>query len=320
MKYSLYFFCSLTSTYYTLERKYNISVVSGGDKMKQVIYVDILIMLNTVVTFIMLLTTSALTGVKNSVGRLLLGAVTGGLFSLVLLAPEMSLPYILLTKAAMAVSLVCISFKIRDLKRFFVCIALFLGTNLFFAGVMYGVDCLFSPNFISTRNGFSYFNIGSIGIIVLCVAVYGVIRLLRKYVLPDDRKPHIYDIEITVGEKTVRTKALLDTGNSVTDSVSSDVIIVDSSIAGELTGCTPDCFNAFDEQKLEALRESGFAVRLLPVEVLGDRKMLLAFSAEKAIIEAESGSGVLKKPCVAVTTDRFEDLGYSALLAQNAMC
>ena len=74
--------------------------------MKQIIYVDVLVVLNTVVTFIMLLTTAAVTGVKNSVGRLLIGAVTGGLFSLILLAPEMSVPCVLLTKAAMAVSLV----------------------------------------------------------------------------------------------------------------------------------------------------------------------------------------------------------------------
>lgn len=288
--------------------------------MKQIIYVDVLVVLNTVVTFIMLLTTSTVIGIKCGVGRLLLGATVGGMFSLILLAPEMSATGILLTKAAMAVVLVCISFKIRDLKRFFISIALFLGTNLFYAGVMYGVDCLFSPKFISTKNGFSYFNIGSVGIIVLCSVVYVVIRLLRKYVVPDGRKPHVYDIEIVNGGKTVKTKALLDTGNSVSDVTGGDVIIVDGIVARELSNLPEARFDACDADGLTHLRESGLAVRLLPVGVLGENKLLVAFTAEKAIIETESGDGVIYRPCIAVADGSFEELGYNALLSQNAVC
>ncbi len=288
--------------------------------MKQIIYVDVLIVLNTVVTFIMLLTTAAVTGVKNSVGRLLLGAVTGGLFSLVLLAPEMSAASVLLTKAAMAVSLVCISFKIRDPKRFLVCIVFFLVTNLFYAGVMYGIDCLFSPNFISTKNGFTYFNIGTLGIITLCSAVYAAVRLIRKYVLPDCRKPHVYDIEITVADRSVRAKALLDTGNSVKDICGGDVIIVDTEVASELTRCPPGVFDALDSDCLAVLREHGFFVRMIPVEVLGSSRMLMAFSAERAVIRTETGDSVIGKPCIAVTDGSFEKLGYDALLTQNAIC
>lgn len=288
--------------------------------MKPIIYVDVLVVLNTVVTFIMLLTTASLTGVKNSVGRLLLGAVTGGAFSLILLAPEMSVPYVILTKAAMAAALVGISFKMTDIKRFFVCIALFLGTNLFYAGVMYGIDCLFSPRFISTRNGFSYFNIGSTGVIVLCSLVYLCVRLIRKYVFPNGRTPRIYEVEISLGEKTASTKALLDSGNSVKDMYCSDVIIIDGIVAENLTSCGSESFNATDAEKLEGLRKKGIAVRLLPVEVLGDKKILVAFTADKAVIKTESGNGVLKKPCVAVTDVRLEELGYDALLTQNAVC
>ena len=292
----------------------------GGVIMKQIIYVDVLVVLNTVVTFIMLLTTAAVTGVKNSVGRLLIGAVTGGLFSLILLAPEMSVPCVLLTKAAMAVSLVCISFRIRDLKRFVISIILFLCTNLFYAGVMYGVDCFFSPRFISTKNGFSYFNIGTFGIIALCIAVYAAVKLIRRFILPDSRKPHVYDIEIIGGGRSVRTKALLDTGNSVKDICGGDVIIVDTDVACELTQCPPGLFDALDSDCLTVVRERGFAVRLLPVEVLGDKKMLVSFSAEKAVIETETGDGIIHKPCIAVTDGSFEELGYDALLAQNAIC
>ncbi len=289
--------------------------------MKQVIYVDVLIVLNTVVTFIMLLTTAAVAGVKNNVGRLLVGAVTGGLFSLVLLAPDMSVVCVLLTKTAMAVSLVCISFRIRDLRRFIVCMVLFVGTNLFYAGVMYGIDCVFSPRFISTKNGFTYFNIGATGIIVLCCAVYVIVRFIRGYVLPDSRKPHVYNIEITVGERSVYTKALLDTGNSVKDFCGGDVIIVGAAVANELTRCPPETFDAFDPDCLNFLRERGFSVRLLPVDVLGGQKMLVAFTADKAVIETDAGDGVIRKPCIAVAGESFETLEYDALLAaQSAIC
>ena len=48
--------------------------------------------------------------------------------------------------------------------------------------------------------------------------------------------------------------------------------------------------------------------------------MLVSFSAEKAVIETETGDGIIHKPCIAVTDGSFEELGYDALLAQNAIC
>lgn len=287
--------------------------------MTQIVFVDVLIVLNTVVTFIMLLTTASLTGVKNSTGRMVLGAITGGLFSLVLLAPQMSAPYIFLTKAAMAVALVGISFKIQSIKRFFICIALFLGVNLFYAGVMYGIDCLFAPSFISTKNGFSYFNIGSVGIIVLCCTVYAVVRILKKYVLPDSRKPRIYNVTLFYDGKSTQTKALLDTGNSVTDMCGGDVIIVDAAVASELIGCDEKIFSLSGGEILPILGERGIYARFIPVKMLGTGKVLAAFTAEKAVIETETGSGVLKKPCIAVAEGCFDELNYDALLAQNVI-
>ena len=62
--------------------------------MQQVIYVDVLIFLNTIITFIILLTTVEISGVSPKTFRLLTGSLLGGIFSLIILAPEMNVFFV----------------------------------------------------------------------------------------------------------------------------------------------------------------------------------------------------------------------------------
>lgn len=274
--------------------------------MQHVIYADVLIFLNTVITFLLLLTVKQFTGAMTGAGRLTLASFAGGCYSLIILAPQMNVFLMLLTKAAMCVSIVFIAFKAKSLKKMAKCSLLFLAFSFLYAGIMYSLSFVLDSSYFSVNNGSVYFDLSVYSLIVISAVIYTVIWFLRKRFFTPSPEDMIYCADISYRENTVKVKALLDSGNSVRDIYTGKpVIILSSSSAESLTG-----------QKLPELPGEGdIPLRLIPVNSLSSKKLLPAFTAEKAVIFCDNGDREIKAPCVAVTEDSLGGEKYQALIS-----
>lgn len=276
--------------------------------MQQVIYVDVLIVLNTVITFILLLCVRQFTGCATGSGRLVAASLVGGVYSLIILAPPMNLFLTLLTKAAVGLSIAYIAFRATRLRHILRSGLLFLGMSFLFAGVLYAVT-LTGTNRLTYNNGFGYMELSLPALVALCVALYLVILLLRKKVFLAKEQDAVYRMELFYKENSFRGSALLDTGNGLRNAYSdSEVILLTEDAAKSLTGFRVTA----DVAKMSDL---GLPVRLLPVKALSAEKLLPAFTAEKLIVYDEGVRREVQSPCVAVTDDPLGRERYQALLS-----
>ncbi|MDR1630911.1 MAG: sigma-E processing peptidase SpoIIGA, partial [Oscillospiraceae bacterium] len=84
--------------------------------MQQVIYIDVLIVLNILLTYLLLLATSHMLRNEPPTGRMLAGSFLGGAYSLIILAPPFGLFLSTVIKLLLSLSIVTVTFKPRSLR------------------------------------------------------------------------------------------------------------------------------------------------------------------------------------------------------------
>lgn len=276
----------------------------------QVIYADILVFFNTVITFILLLTTVLFTGMRPRAARLIIASLVGGVYSLMILAPAMGLASILAARTAMSVTLICITFAPHKLRAFAKEFAVFLLCNFLYAGFVYSVYYLIAPDFISIKNGYAYYDVSAVSLIVICSVVYAGVYLLKKEFFSSKKADDVYPVDILYSGNQIRVNALFDTGNSLRDVYTgSPVLILNKEKAFELTG----------EILEEAELKSGtlLKLRLLPVKSVAGEKCLQAFSVDKITVHKGQDEITAEHPTVAVTADALGGEKYSALFGRD---
>lgn len=278
--------------------------------MQQVIYADVLVFFNTVVTFILLLSTAQFSGIKSKASRLVIGSLVGGAYSLMILAPEMGAAAVFAARTAMAVTLVLIAFEPKKIKAFFRAFSVFLLCNFLYAGGVYAVFYLFSPSFMQVNNGYAYYDMSVTSVIISCAVIYLIILLLRKTVFAKKTADNIFVVDIRYNGKTLTRRALLDTGNGLKDAFNQkSVMILNSDSAFQLTG---------EMLSADALAESSaLKPRLIPVKTVSGSRLLPVFTADGITVYKENGENRIENPEIAVTQDELGGESYSALISPD---
>lgn len=283
--------------------------------MQQIIYVDVLVFLNTVITFLILLTTVEISGVEAEKSRLIIGSVVGGVYSLLILAPSLNLFFIILTRFAICVSTVFITFHIRNIKKMLKCLLCFVVISFLFAGAVYYFAGIFSDNFMHVNNGYAYINISAASLILITVLLYFAVKLINKKFFRKTKKDILYKIEITYNGIKISSCALFDSGNSVKDIYTGKpvIIIQESEIKTFFDVSVLEKLRNFLYEKKETTKlPKGF--RLIPVKTIAGEKILPAFSADKAEISDGDIHRIIENPCIAITADLPENEKYKALI------
>lgn len=182
-----------------------------------VIYIDILIILNVFVNFLILICSAKFLRVCLSKPRLIFACVFGGLFSLVLLLPDSGIAVSVLIKAAGAAIMTLIAFPVvsfRNFARSFFCIFLI---SFAFAGIMFALYLLIRPDNMAFNNGAVYFEI-SVRVFVICACVcYFLIKIFLYFLKRYSSDDRLCTLTLELNGKSVVIKGLIDTGNSLTD-------------------------------------------------------------------------------------------------------
>lgn len=282
--------------------------------MQNVIYVDILIFINVTVTFLILMTTADFIHIHVTKLRYVAGAVTGGLFSLLILAPALNIFTLFLVRLLMCVIIVMITFGRQKPRIILKCLFGFCMVNFLYAGITYFIYSVFTPEGTVYNNGYLHFRISTISLIIITVAVFLCLKVADKFILKTKKGDLVFDVELFNDGKNVLIKALYDSGNNVRDIYTGKpVIIANITAVKDLFGeeFTESLLRIVSENELDYVPKG---IRLLPVKTLGSGRMLPAVSVEKAVVKNNGFSSVCIKPCLAFTKDTFDNKEYDALI------
>lgn len=194
--------------------------------MQQVIYVDVLVILNLIITFFLLLATELFTKEKGKRWRVFLGALAGGIYSLQVFLPEMGTLLNILSRTFAGAVIAYISFGFKTYKRFIKLCLVFLAVTFLFAGLMIGLWILFAPSGMLINNSVVYFGL-SLPVLIASTALCYVISLVfSKIIMRNKPQSTIYDFILEVDGKRAEGRGMLDTGNTLCESFSGYPVVV----------------------------------------------------------------------------------------------
>lgn len=191
------------------------------------VYVDVVLLENISMNYIILLATSLIGNRKISFLKVLMASFIGGLYSIVNYVIDISLFANMIFKIIISIIMIQIAFSNRNFKTFFKQLMLFYLVSLTFGGAAFMLLFFINPSGIIFENGHlvgTYpIKIAILGGIVGFTIISIVSNILRK-VLTEQ----ICEIEIYYQGKNVKIKTFIDSGNLLKEPITqTDVVIVE---------------------------------------------------------------------------------------------
>ena len=270
--------------------------------MKTVIYADILISVNFIVDYLLLRAVSTFFSVSHSTVRFLISSFLGGLFSLIVFIENIHILLSVLLNIIFLTVIVTAAFRIHSVKEFIRYFSAFFICNFFFAGIMLALKIIFSTDKIIFRNGVVYFDMNFITLIASVVICYLIFSFASHSVSNRAVNKIIYDIELFYSDKSVKAKALLDTGNSLRELFSGKpVIIAEKKTAEKII---PEESDICDLKNF----------RLIPFSTISSGGALPAFLLEKVNVINRGKTVAVNEVYLAVSDKKIVSSDYSVLL------
>ncbi|MBQ8210632.1 MAG: sigma-E processing peptidase SpoIIGA [Clostridia bacterium] len=271
-------------------------IIKGGVGVKQVIYIDVLIFLNTAITFLLLLATSRITKLTPSAGRYVIGSLLGGASSLIIFAPDMGLLLSLLTKLLFSLIIVSVVYKPRRLMITAKQTGYFFSVSFIFVGIMLCIASLPGVSLISYNNGVAYIDLSMFSLIAAAVICYAVTCILNSLTRHSAEGEILYNIKISHNGETVSLSSILDTGNGLTDPFNGESLII---------AAQKDVAQLLSEDINNYLRgetDKCSSVRLVPCSTVAGQSLLPVFRADEVKITGGGMAVNIKNAGIAVCT------------------
>ena len=229
-----------------------------------VVYVDILIILNTLVNYFILLAIRRITHSYTKRWRIALGAFVGGISSLLLFFEYLNF-IMTLFKVFSGVLMIAVTFDIKPWKQFIKKMFFLFAITFLFGGVTYAIYIFFDKDILLYSNGIIYFDVDMTFLVICSVISYCVITLIAKFTDKKATKNKEYYVTIENNGKSVSCIALMDTGNNLREPFSNyPVIMADKSVFNQL----------YTEE----------TIRLIPVSTVNGESIVKSFRPQKITI------------------------------------
>ena len=163
---------------------------------------------------------------------------------------------------------------------------------------------ILKPKSMSVNNGIVYFDFSPLTLVIFTAVCYVLICVFRKFIKPESKTAKRVEVTAFLDNRKVSFTSILDTGNSLVDSVTNTpVIVADKKVLQNiLKNDYEDFINA---------NSSVFAdrYRLIPIKTVSGGGMLTAVKCDYLKIDKNIITGIL----IAESETAFSD-DYSAVI------
>ncbi|NJD01243.1 MAG: sigma-E processing peptidase SpoIIGA [Ruminiclostridium sp.] len=295
-----------------------------------VIYLDILILENIVINFMILSVTARFSRIKTSSFRKFLGALVGAIYVIFIFLPDMKIYTSVLAKIILSFIIIAISFKSKKLLTLLKTLALFYITTFLFAGAGFAL-LYFNAKGIVVKNGvmlldpsLPYLNTKWTQIL-LALALAGIVTRILWEIIHNIKDKMLVQLYISFDSKIIGLYALVDTGNALHDPLTNmPVVVVEFGAIKEiLPGEIRAVFEESGDNDLGGITNaisntSWFTrFRLIPFTSLGrENGMLVGFKPDFIEIDNDNEKKDIKDVVIGIYTRSLsKNEKYRALLS-----
>ena len=191
------------------------------------IYIDIVIIENLIMNYIILCATGIVSKNKIRHLRLIMASLLGAIYSVVAYMKILEIYSNIVLKILLSVIIVYIAYNPQTVKKLWKTLVMFYLVSFVFGGVAFSLIYIIKPQDIIMKNGLflGTYPLKTIilGAIVAFAIIIIAVKIIRKKFTTKDM---ICDIEIMLNNKKINTKALIDTGNMLKEPITNTPVVV----------------------------------------------------------------------------------------------
>lgn len=260
------------------------------------IYIDVVLLENLVMNYIILYATSIILRIKAKSLRLFLGSLIGAIYSVISYISVLQIYSTILLKIVLSIVIVYVAFYPQYLKSLLKQLLIFYLTSFVFGGAAFSLIYFLRPQDILMRNGLFLGTYPLKVILVSGIVAYFIIIIAFKFIKTKISKKDIFcEITVELNEKKIQTKAILDTGNLLRDPISNlPVVVIERNIlynviSKEILNNLENILGGdWNEIPEKIQKEYILKLKVIPFRSLGKQNgMLLGIKASKVEIKID---------------------------------
>lgn len=191
------------------------------------IYIDVVLIENLVMNYIILLATGLILKLKINHIRLFIAGVLGAVYSIVAYTGFLKIYSSFILKIVLSIIIVYISYYPQSVKKLCKEVLFFYLVSFIFGGAAFSLIYLVKPQDILMKNGL-FLGTYPLKTIVLAAIVAFIITITSFTIVKRklNKKNLICQIEVGINGEKIKTKALIDTGNMLKEPITNTKVMV----------------------------------------------------------------------------------------------
>ena len=245
---------------------------------------------------IILYATAIILKIRPKTIRIIISSAIGSMYAIITYVTEIQIYTSVILKAILAIIMIYVAFNPQNMKKMWKQVAIFYLTSFVFGGVTLYLIYYIKPQEVFIKNGVFVgeyiLKVIMLGAIVAFVTIKISLKIIKTKISPKDM---YCKIKVKLNEKTIETRAMIDTGNLAKEPITNTpVVIVESTL---LEGILPikilnnlenilggDFSQISDEMQEKYISK----FRCIPFSSLGKQNgMLLGIRADEIQVETE---------------------------------
>ena len=257
------------------------------------IYIDVVLIENLIMNYIILLATGMILKIKIKHIRLIIGSLLGAIYTIIGYMGILEIYSSFILKIILSIMIVYIAYYPQTLKKMWKELLFFYLTSFVFGGVAFSLIYIVKPQEIIMKNGLF---LGTyplktviLGAIVAFVIIITSFKIIKNKI---SKKDLICEITVEIENRKITTKALIDTGNMLKEPITNTpVVVIEHTllydvIPKEILNHLEEIIGGDFEKIPEDIKNKYVSkLKLIPYSSLGKQNgMLLGIKAKKLII------------------------------------
>lgn len=288
------------------------------------IYIDMVLIENLIMNYIILFTTGLILKLKIQSIRILIASLLGAIYSIIAYTGVLKIYSSFLLKIVLSVLIVYIAFNPQNVRKMWKDLLIFYLTSFVFGGAAFALIYIVKPQDIIMKNGLflgTYpLKTVMLGAIIAFAVIIAAFSIVKSRI---SKKDMFCEIETKINNKIVRTRAIIDTGNMLKEPITNTpVVVVEHTLLYE---CIPkEILNNLEniiggdfEKVPEKIKEKYISkLKLIPFSSLGKQNgMLLGIKPEYIKIIKEEEEEIKKNVIIGIYNKSLTKKGeYRALM------
>ena len=289
------------------------------------IYVDVVLIENLCMNYIILFATSHILKIKRNHIRLIISSLIGSIYSIIVYLSILEIYSNIFCKIILSIIMVYVAYRPQNIKEMVKDILFFYLISFLFGGCAFALLYFIKPEEIFMKNGM-YVGTYPLKITVLGGIVGFVLSTISfKFIKSRISKKDIYcNVNIYFENNVITTKALVDTGNMLKDPITNmPVMIIEKELLKNklpniildnleniIGGDVPK--EIYEDENLNFITK----FRVIPFSSIGKKNgMILGFKVNKVELYEDDMKKMIKNVIVGIYEDKLSRKNqYSALI------